>query len=584
MNNSIKKILLGVVAVVVVFGLVFAIVHISNDDGLLSYEEGVKLLNKNYTKLEKINDKIQTNNSPIEGSYNVDDPTIEKLPSIDNYPLVVEGKKKLNIEIFSATEKAGPDKEETKMDRFMVEIAQKFNKENIVINGEEGSISLRSIASGAAADYIMEGISLPDGWTPSNELWEPMVSSKSNLKISLIEKRLVGNVTGIVMKKEKYKEFISKYGELNTKTIIEAVTAGELKFGYTNPFPSSTGLNFILDTLYHFDNKNILSSKAKESFEKFQKSEPFTAYSTIQMREKVESGSLDAMVLEYQSFVNTKESEKYEFVPFGVRHDGPMYAIGELSEDKAELLKRFTEYCLSEESQKIAKKYGFNQYDDYKSSYTDISGKEIFEAQKLWKQNKDGGRPVISVFVADTSGSMNQVDSKTGSSRMQKLKESLLVSSAYINEENYIGLVNYSTNVRISLGIDRFSESQKSKFIGEVKALQPGGSTATSDGIIVGLKMLLEAKEQVPNAKLQLFILSDGDEMGNKISTNVVKEIIQGLEIQVNTIAYGEEGSDEFQKYSGKLKEFSEINESIHINAKVDGIVYEIKSLLNAQM
>jgi Ca-activated chloride channel family protein len=115
--------------------------------------------------------------------------------------------------------------------------------------------------------------------------------------------------------------------EINTKTIVDAVANDELDMGYTNPFASSTGLNFLISALYAFDSSDLLSDKAVAGFESFQPNIPVVPYTTLQMREAAKSGLLDGFVLEYQTYMNTPEIRYYEFTPFGFRHDNPMYAI-----------------------------------------------------------------------------------------------------------------------------------------------------------------------------------------------------------------------------------------------------------------
>jgi len=64
------------------------------------------------------------------------------------------------------------------------------------------------------------------------------------------------------------------------------------------------------------------------------------------MRESAKSGVLDGFILEYQTYENTPELKKdYVFTPFGVRHDSPMYAIGNLTQEKKEILNKFVEFC-----------------------------------------------------------------------------------------------------------------------------------------------------------------------------------------------------------------------------------------------
>ena len=45
-----------------------------------------------------------------------------------------------------------------------------------------------------AMDYIVSGKYQPDAYTPSNELWGEMMKAQGS-KVTLVEKRLVGNVS-----------------------------------------------------------------------------------------------------------------------------------------------------------------------------------------------------------------------------------------------------------------------------------------------------------------------------------------------------------------------------------------------------
>jgi Ca-activated chloride channel family protein len=139
-----------------------------------------------------------------------------------------------------------------------------------------------------------------------------------------------------------------------------------------------------------------------------------------------------------------------------------MYAIGDLSAEKKEILNKFIEFCKSAESQKLASEYGFNSFDDYSPETGDIGGDVIAQAQKLWKEKKDAGNDIAAVFVADISGSMDGVP-------LNKLKQSLLSGSQYIRKDTSIGLVSFSSDVNINLPIAKFDLNQRALFTGAVK-------------------------------------------------------------------------------------------------------------------
>lgn len=123
-----------------------------------------------------------------------------------------------------------------------------------------------------------------------------------------------------------------------------------------------------MTALNTYDSANPLGEKAIEGFEKFQTNVPFTASTTIQMREAAKSGRLDAFVLEYQTYVNTADLKSgYVFTPFGVRHDSPLYALGQLPQNKQDIIQKFAEFVTQAKYQQSAEEFGFNGLQDYKS-------------------------------------------------------------------------------------------------------------------------------------------------------------------------------------------------------------------------
>lgn len=562
MNEKAKKgLILGVIIVLIialVFGGLFIFRNIGKTDEQISEEDAASRLSKLYSHI-KVNEK-----DPIKSSVNLDENDAkDELPSIDKYPLSVSNTTDTYVEIFCSPEKSG-----TSTDGWMNEVANKFNKEKIVIDGKEVSVAIRNLASGLATDYITSGKYVPDGFSPSNDFWGEMVSA-DGVKISTVKDKLVGNVAGILLSNDKQKEFIDKYGSINMKTITQATEAGEFAMGYTNPFASSTGLNFLLSTLYTYQPDNILGDEAIAGFNKFQNNVPFVSYTTMQMRDAVSSGELDGFVLEYQTYFNDPDMKRdYKFTAFGQRHDNPLYSVGDISDTKSQILDKFAEYCMNDENQKLASNYGFNQLDNYKSESPSFKGDDIIKAQKLYKENKNGGKPIIAVFVADISGSME-------GEPINGLKQSLVNSIKYINSDNYIGLVSYSTNVNIDVPIGKFDLNQKSLFKGAVENLDSGGSTATFDAIVVATDMLNKAKEEHPECKTMMFVLSDGNQMGG-CSLNDVTPVLDAYKIPIYTIGYNANIE--------ALERISAINEAATINADSDDIIYKLKNLFNSEM
>jgi len=483
------------------------------------------------------------------------------LPDISKYPPQVEKSTTSYIEIFSSPEKAGSG-----TDGWLTEVARDFNRAKMIFEGKQVSVRLRGIASGQGADYITSQKHLPDAYTPSNELWGEMIISRG-IKAELMQKRLAGNVAGILLTKAKREELEGRYGKINITTIINAVAKNQLQMGYTNPLASSTGLNFLISTLQAIDGSNPLSYRAVSGFESFQDNIPVVAYTTLQMRESARSGILEGFILEYQTYVNTPDIRSYEFIPFGVRHDSPIYAIGEISPEKMKILSEFIDFSQQEKYQKLANEYGFNGLDQYQPESGPVSGDVIIQAQKIWKEEKDP-MPICAVFVADVSGSMD-------GEPLNKLKRSLMEGQKYIGNDNLVGLISYSDDVHIDLPISKFDLKNRSLFSGAVHDLQTGGSTATFNGIAVALDMLQKEKEKDPNLKLRIFVLSDG-ETNRGHSLNEIRGIVEESGIPIYTIGYNADIE--------ALREISRINEAASINADTDDVVYELRNLFNAEM
>lgn len=519
----------------------------SKEDALTEVEAYYKNINPSIAELKK---DISNNSLSRD----------EELPDINkSYPYTVEGKGKVNAEIFVSSEKAGSGK-----DGILNEIAEDFNNQNYTINGETISVSIRSIPSGTAVDYISSKNYVPDGYTPSNTQWNYILNAKGTNTKEITDK-LFGNTSGLLMKKEVYDNLINEFGEVNIDSLAKAVEKGKL-LGYTNPYTSSTGLSLLTQLLYSFDKDNPISDTAKEQFKKLQENIPSTFVTTTQLREAAKSGTADILSISYQTYINTPEFADYKYIPLGIRQDSPLYSITNNTQ-KQEILKKFSEFVKNENNQNKASSYGFNQLNDYSFNEQTKDGNVLMSIQNLWKKNKNSSRPIVGVFVTDISGSME-------GEPINKLKQSLLNSLQYINEDNYIGLVSYSSNVTINVPIDSMNNNQKAYFTSAIKGLTANGGTATYDGTLVAIKMIQDKLKEHPNARPVIFVLSDG-ETNTGHSFERVEPIIRSLGITVNTIGYNANLKE--------LSKLSKINESVSIDAENNDVIYKIKELFNAE-
>jgi Ca-activated chloride channel family protein len=490
------------------------------------------------------------------------------LPDLKEYPISLEVQDSAQVEaveIFTSPEKAGQGR-----DGFYLELAKAFNQQNSRLsNGKLAQISIRKMDSGLGAQYMMANRYIPEAYTPSNYLWG-MLLGANGVKVETITSQTAPNIAGIVVKKDKIEQ-ITTNGQLDIAKLLTNVSNGSFAMGYTNPYQSSTGLNFLLNVLNAFaqgDESQMLSPDVASAFEAFQAGVPFVAQNTLQMRDAaVGSGVLDALVMEHQSWVNVTGMNDYQFVPFGVRHDSPLYATSEADPAEREVLQQFAKFI--EQQQTTATNFGFGQLTDYKDAYTIKDGSVIGQAQKLWKQKKSGGKPIAAVFIADVSGSMEEGD------RIKNLKKALIESSDLISSGNAIGLVTYSDTVNVDLEIRPFNVQQKALFTGAVESLVTGGKTATNNAVLVAVDQLEQFAKQHPEYKKVIFLLSDG-ETNVGLDFNSIQALVEGVGIPIHSIAY--------ELKSDHLKSLSGLAEGAYIESTTGNASYRIGNLLNAEM
>ncbi len=570
-----KKIVIAVFAtVVVIIGIILCVVLSSDEGENGAYQTRVsdtmndKTAHQALVNSSKKDVKITENHAP-KGTVSYDsDAKVVELPDINtSYPLVVDAQNKQVVaEIFSSPEKAG-----SKTDGWLKELAEEYNSSNQTINGKSAGISLRSISSGTQVDYISSGIYTPDAITPSASMWADMLIF-DGVKLVEISNKMVGNVAGIVLENSKYTQLEQELGTVDIQSIITATENGTLTAGYTNPFSSTSGLNFLASTLYSYDGASPLSADAIAGFNKFQNNVPFVAYNTLQMREAAANSTFTTFINEYQGYINDVDLKTgYKFIPYGVRHDNPLYAIEGISNDKMELIKAFNEFCKTPDAKNKADKYGFNKMDNYKDSIPKTDGNTWLQMQKLWKKNKNASKPIAAVFVVDTSGSMSGAP-------LAALKQSMTNSMKYINSNNYIGIVSYSTNVNVDLPISAFDINQQSYFQGAIDQLSASGTTSTFSALAEAALLLEDFKTANADLNIQptIFLLSDG-EQNSGAEYKDIEKAIRHTGIPIYTIAYNDTNLEE-------LKKISSINEAASINAGTDDVVYQLKNLFNANL
>ena len=490
----------------------------------------------------------------------------DTLPPIDQFPLVVQPSgADVVAEVFTSTEKSG-----TGTDGWMVEAAEEFNDSGATLSdGRRAGIAVRSIASGTAYSFLAAGQELPDGFSPANQLWVEMAAV--DVGMTEVSPSLVSNVAGLVLRTETADQVRESYGDVTAATVLEATIAGDIVTGYTDPFASSTGLNYLLTVLDAFaegDEARYLSPDVASVFEEFQRRVPFVALTTLQLRESVEreNGALDAFVMEWQTFTNTDSlRDGFEFVPFGVRHDNPLYAVEGADPAAVEAMQLFGDFAAGDAQQARAAEFGFDP-PEHQPDVDIPAGETLIGAQQLWKERKDGGRPLAAVFVTDVSGSM-------AGTRIQSVQQALLSSQGFVNTEAKVGMVEFNDDVTRRLPVEEFDLNQQSRFVAAVEDMEAVGGTAMYDGILLGLDMLLAERDANPDTRLLLLVLTDG-ETTDGLNFSDVERTIEGLAVPIYTVG--------FEANLDELSRLSSLVESASINASESDVEFQLSALFNA--
>ena len=490
------------------------------------------------------------------------DSTFQELPDLTDGSIAVRESTSLYAEIFASSEKTGAG-----TDGWLREMASAFNASGAQVNGQPCSVRVRTVSSGQQVDYVASGKYVPAAISPSSSLSVKMLNAKG-VATEDAAASLVMNYAGIVLSSSAYSTLTEEYGAATVETLAKATADDKLIMGYTNPFTSATGFNFLVTLLDSSAPGAILSEKATAGFIAFQRNVPFVAMTTTQLRSAADKGTFGAFVMEYQAFLADKNlSRNYRFVPFGYAHENPLAMVASAPADQKEVLRQFAAFCRASGGS-LAEQDGFNTMPEgWTAPSNEYDGETLIAAQELYKENKDT-KPIIAVFVADVSGSMVGEPINT-------LRSSLVNAMQYINEENYIGLVSYNDTVTVELKPEQFDLTQQSLFKGTVESLSVGGATATFDALCVAMKLVNDKMAEVPEAKPMIFVLSDG-ETNRGYSLNDVRDIVSGLQMPVYTIGYNANIS--------ALSELSDINEGVCINAGTDDITYQLRQLFNANM
>jgi Ca-activated chloride channel family protein len=495
----------------------------------------------------------------------------DRLPAVEAFPLYGgdalpqnPGNAVLRIEIVSSVEKADGRHPEN---RWLVDVAERFNQRRERIGGGPPiEVVVRAIPSGLGAQMLAAGKMRPAGYSPAGQSWLELLRHQG-LTPTLISDKLVANTTVIAVRKSAWQRLNQgSASEISFGQVVDQILAGNLKLGYSNPYTSSAGLDFLQTMLWvlagHGQDRKPLTTaelnrpQVTKGFDLLQQRIAGTAPTypqSIQMW-KSQPNRFDAVVMAHQSFAQLKQQPGFEDlveVPFGTPQNSPLAAFAWTTAQERLALQRFAQFATSEPMQALARQRGYGESQGVAAAAKppQPDGALLSQAQALWKQRKDGGRTVYLQLVIDTSGSMNE------DQRLSQLKKAISLATTAINDGNQVGLISFSDHPVRRMPLQPINAQGRRQLIASINGLQADGPTALYDGLAVGMADLMRARQKDPNGRFHLLLLTDGQRTDGLDFDNL-RDVIDQSGIVITPIAYGEVNQ-------GELKSIADLRESV---------------------
>jgi Ca-activated chloride channel homolog len=504
--------------------------------------------------------KIQVESQLVSdtAAYNVAiPPLIDAVPDPKTFPLYAaqpsNDRNIVYVEIYSSAEKANGDRQD---ERWLIDVAEKFNQQRHKLpSGQVIQVGIRNIPSGLGAQILAARKGKPAGYTPATAMWVELLKTEG-LPITAIAPALVSNQAIFAVQSQVYQE-LAQGGEVTFDRLMDAILAGKIKVGYSNPYIASSALNFLHTLLWRAadhtqDGKPLTiaeleSPQINSTFSTFQKQITVTTPTYLDLKQIWirDPQKFQAIVMAYQSYVNLKKQPEFSqlaYIPFGVPENSPLVGFEWNTASQTEALKKFAAFATSAPMQQLAQQQGYEQTPYLKQGKFPPmpSGEVIKAAQNFWKQRKDGGKTVYMELVVDTSGSMET------NNRLRAVRQALRLASQQINQGNQIGLVTFSDRPIRRITLAPFDKLEQKRLFAAIDQLQADGETALYDGLAVGLAELMAKQKTDPNGRFYLLLLTDG-ERTNGIEFSQIRDVIRHSRVRVYPIAYGEVNQQELE-------------------------------------
>ena len=310
-------------------------------------------------------------------AYNAVIPPLQDyVPDPETYPLYgAEPSNDPNtvyVEVYSSAEKANAARDD---ERWLVDVAEQFNQQQERLpSGQLVQVGVRNIPSGLGAQILAAGGGKPAGYTPAHALW-PELLKADGLEVETISPALVSSHAMFAVRPDVYKR-LEKEGDVTFDRLMDAILAGEIRVGYSNPYIASSALNFLYTSLWrsagHYHDvkpltlAEISSPEVGSVYNAFQKQVVLTTPTYLDLKQiwLRDETAFDAIVMAHQSYAGLIEQpgfDEFAYVPFGVAETSPLVSFDWTTPIEKAALERFSAFATSAPMQQLAVEQGYEQ-------------------------------------------------------------------------------------------------------------------------------------------------------------------------------------------------------------------------------
>lgn len=410
----------------------------------------------------------------------------------------------------------------------------------------------------------------------SNSIWLYMLNdsvSVSNSKYTSINPVIFG----ITKSKAEELGFINK--TVYTQDIVNAISAGKLKFSMSNPTSTNSGASAYLGLLSTLagnpevlKEENLEDAKLKENLTTLFTGLERSSGSEDFLEELFLNGDYEAVVTYESSIININKKlveqgkePLYAIYPIdGVSiSDSPFAYIDNKNENKKEIFTDLQGYILSDEGQKLLQEKGRRTWYGGISNNVD---KNVFNPEwgidtskyispvkypntavikkALNLYQTELRKPVHVVFCLDYSGSMIG----TGNAQLKSAMDYILTQKAaedfiQFSEKDKIDVIPFGSQV-----MDTWSSNNGAvtgELLSKIQNLQPTGTTALYPAAIEALKILENEDRNTYNTSIVL--MTDGQANVGTYKDLELKYKSINKEIPIYSIMFGSADESELE-------------------------------------